>query len=658
MKVFPVAAAAAAMSYHAVIFAQTAQPSLAEDAQVFGMRENVAAVDLSPNGQHLVYIAPAPNGGTVAFSVDLQAGSLKPFLKGGSATDRLNWCAFVTDDRLICNFSSVVGEAGLLVGYSRRIAVDRDGSNIKELGQSRSFYDAEIRQSDGQIIDWFPGQEGTILMARDYVPEAGRIGSRLVRSKDGYGVDRIDIRTLKATPIEPPKPFASQYMTDGQGSVRLMSINETTGEKLTGRTKYLYRVRGSKEWRALTDSVDGDDFTALAIDAATDTLFALKPAGGRQALFRIKLSEQPSTELVASHPRVDIDDVVRSANGQKVIGYSFVEDKRETVYFDPEYKALGASLAKAIPQLPLIRFAGANREGSKVLVHAGADNDSGRYFVFDKSAKTLVEVMLVRPDLEKRTLASVKPVKVTASDGTVIPAYLTLPVGKTPKNLPAVVLPHGGPSSRDEWGFDWLAQFLAARGYAVLQPNYRGSSGFGDAWLVQNGFKSWRTSIGDITASARWLASEGIADPQRLAIVGWSYGGYAALQAAVVEPQLFKAVAAIAPVTDLAMLKREAEAYTNSQLVADFVGTGPHVREGSPLQNASAIKVPVLLVHGDMDQNVGVEESAKMESALRAAGTPVDFLRFAKLDHQLDDSKARQEMLVKVGELLQRTIGQ
>ena len=118
-----------------------------------------------------------------------------------------------------------------------------------------------------------------------------------------------------------------------------------------------------------------------------------------------------------------------------------------------------------------------------------------------------------------------------------------------------MILPHGGPSSRDVWGFDWLAQYLANRGYAVLQANYRGSAGYGDQWLQRNGFQSWRTSIGDIDAGARWLAAQGIADPARMAILGWSYGGYAALQAGATEPGLYKAIVAIAPVTDLQQVK-------------------------------------------------------------------------------------------------------
>ena len=170
-----------------------------------------------------------------------------------------------------------------------------------------------------------------------------------------------------------------------------------------------------------------------------DSLYLLQRLGGRLALYRTKLTQPVSTELVASNPYVDIDNVERSSNGQRVIGYTLAEDQRETIYFDPEYKALRASLSRALPKLPLIHFAGASQDGNKILLVASADNDPGRYFVFDRKAKNLAEVMLVRPELEKRALASVRPVRVEGSDGTPIPGYLTLPVGSTGKNLPAVV---------------------------------------------------------------------------------------------------------------------------------------------------------------------------------------------------------------------------
>jgi dipeptidyl aminopeptidase/acylaminoacyl peptidase len=631
--------------------------SLAEDATAFAARESVWAADISPDGQSIVYLAPAANGTAAAITANLTTRQVKSFLSSGSATEKLSWCAFVSDERLICRYGRIVADPVGLVGFARLVAINGDGSNARQLGQSESFYDAALRQYDGEIIDWLPGDGGDVLMARWYVPEEYKMNTRLVRTKQGLGVVRLNTKSMASRELEPPKPLVSKYVTDGRGTVRLMAMAGATGSQLTGTTKYYYRTASSRDWIPLTEYVSDEDYVPLAIDATTDSLYLLQRLNGRLALYRTKLTQPVSTELVASNPYVDIDNVERSSNGQRVIGYTLAEDQRETIYFDPEYKALRASLSKALPKLPLIHFSGASQDGNKILLIASADNDPGRYFVFDRKAKNLAEVMLVRPELEKRALASVRPVRVKGPDGTPIPAYLTLPVGSSGKNLPAVVLPHGGPSARDEWGFDWLAQFLAARGYAVLQPNYRGSAGFGDAWLVENGFKSWKTSIGDITASAKWLAAEGIADPNRIAVVGWSYGGYAALQSAVVEPQLFKAVAAIAPVTDLGMLKREYDKYTTAQLVADFIGSGPHIEEGSPLRRAAAIKVPVLLVHGDMDQNVGVDESTKMEEALRKNGTPVQLLRYRNLDHQLDDAAARKEMLTSIGTLLEKAIG-
>jgi dipeptidyl aminopeptidase/acylaminoacyl peptidase len=219
-----------------------------------------------------------------------------------------------------------------------------------------------------------------------------------------------------------------------------------------------------------------------------------------------------------------------------------------------------------------------------------------------------------------------------------------------------VVLPHGGPAARDEWGFDWLAQYFAHLGYAVLQPNFRGSAGYGEQWMQQNGFRSWRTSIGDITAGARWLAQEGIADAGRLAIVGWSYGGYAALQAGVVEPDLFEAIVAIAPVTDLQQLQDDERMFTHARNLAEAVGSGPHIAEGSPARHAGRIGAPVLLFHGDRDLNVLVGHSRRMHDALRDAGRQSELVVFEGLEHDLADSAARTRMLERIGAFLEANV--
>ncbi len=635
--------------------APTSQPTA---AQRFGVRESVQHIDISPDGQRIVYLQPGPGRSTAVYINDLAAANSEPRLviRSGGASERLNWCNFVDNDRLICRVSGMTTVNGVLAPFSRLVSMDSNGQNLKLLGQTASYYDARLRQYDGDVLDWLPGGNGEILMARDLIPETGRSGSHIARTQDGLAVDRVNVRTLAVRQIEPPHRDASLYLSDGRGNVRIMATARTdsnTGQ-LLGRTDYFYRTSSSREWRPLGSEGDQvpDSLIPLAVDPTLDVAYVLKRLNGRLALYRMKLDGSLATELVYANDRVDVDDVVRASHGSRVIGVTYVEAQRRTVYFDSEYSNLAHGLERAIPNLPLIDFGSASADGNRIIVHAGSDSDPGRYYVFDRQAHALNEIMLDRPELEGVTLASVRAVSYPAADGTAIPAYLTLPPGRDGRNLPAVILPHGGPTARDEWGFDWLAQFLASQGYAVLQPNYRGSAGYGDQWLQQNGFRSWRVSIGDIDAGARWLAAQGIADPHRMAILGWSYGGYAALQSGATEPGLFRAIVAIAPVTDLQQAKDDALEYNNARNVAAFIGSGPHIAEGSPLRNVSAITAPVLLFHGDRDLNVNVVHSRRMDQALRSAGKRSELIVFPGLEHDLDDSDARSQMLTRISAFL------
>jgi len=635
--------------------------SLADDAAAFGARPAVSAPSLSPDGTSVLYITPGPGPKSFAVISNLQTGKSTVVTAADGDPEILNWCDYSAADRAVCRISALTHQVSDIIGFQRLISMNLDGSDGKLLGQQDSFYDTALRQSDGYILDWNGRRDGKVLIERQYVPQGGEaaISSRLSRKKSGLGVDLLDTHNLQSSTVEQPRDEASDYMTDERGNVRLMLVEQAKQDgTLTGKVKYYYRTPGSREWKTLADYEDYlDQIVPLAIDADIDALYALKKKDGRRALYTIKLDGSLAETLVAENPRVDIGDVVRIGNGLRVIGYTYVDERQHTVYFDPEFKALADSLSKALPNLPIVNFVDGTSDGRKLLIFAGSDSDPGRYYLFDRDTKTLNEAMVEHPQLEGRTLAQAKPVTITAPDGAQIPAYLTLPPGKDPKNLPAVVLPHGGPSSRDDWGFDFLSQFLAARGYAVIQPEYRGSAGYGDQWLNENGFKNWRTSMGDIAASAKWLAAQGIADPKRVAIFGWSYGGYAALMEAETDPSLYKAVIAVAPVTDLGMLKQDAQGYTSARVEADFVGDGPHIEEGSPLRHADRIQVPVLLVHGDLDANVAFHHSQKMADALRSAGKQVEFLQYKGLDHQLRDSTVRAELLSHMGQLLDSTIG-
>lgn len=652
--------ALAALSVVASTVSAAPAHSLADDAKAFGTREFLRQVDISPSGKKVVMLVSAAGSATTANVIDVATAKVTRLGDTNGKPAKLYSCSFAGEQHVVCRYGGIDHIGTGLGGFSRMFVVNADGTNLRQLGQLESDRARYLMQSDARVIDWMTGSEGKLLMARQYVPEVGSTGHLINREKEGLGVDLVDLDSGKTTPVEPPRGGIGSYLTDGRGNVRLLSFvgsNFDTGQ-LTGTENFRYRLPGSDAWVDLGhyDGLTREGIQPLAVDADRDALFALQRINGRDALVQIALDGSKTSTLVAQNGTVDIDGVVRVGRGQRVIGYTFADERRHVVYFDPEFDKLHDALGKAL-HTPAVDFEGASSDGQQLLIRASSDTNPGSFYIYSRPTHSLMQVGEIRPELDGRSLAEMRAIEVPAPDGARIPAYLTLPAGSSGKNLPAVVLPHGGPSARDEWGFDWLSQFLAARGYAVIQPEFRGSDGYGDAWLNKNGFQNWRTSIGDVTAAAKYLVAQGIADPNRLAIMGWSYGGYAALQSAATEPGLYKAAIAIAPLTDFAMAEREAEDYTNAELVKRIIGKGPHLVEGSPLRQADRIKVPVLLVHGDMDANVSIRESEAMLSALKKAGTPVEMLSFKGLEHQLDDSGARIQMLTAAGELLDRTIG-
>lgn len=400
-----------------------------------------------------------------------------------------------------------------------------------------------------------------------------------------------------------------------------------------------------------------EGFDPYAVDSDLDVAYGFDIKDGRQALYKVSLDGSLRKELVLAHTAVDVDSLMRIGREQRVVGVSYATDHRQADFFDPALAKLRTALGKALGGEQQLSFLDSSADDKKLLLYSGSDVDPGQFYLFDKDSKKLAPIVPVRPDLAGVKLAEMKPVSFKAADGTTVPGYLTLPPGSTGKGLPAIVMPHGGPGARDEWGFDWLAQFYAARGFAVLQPNFRGSAGFGNNWFMKNGFQSWRTAIGDVNDAGRYLVSAGIAAPGKLAIVGWSYGGYAALQSAVLDPDLFKAIVAIAPVTDLKQLKEDAREFANFPQVNRFVGSGPEVRAGSPAQNAATIKAPVMMFHGERDQNVAIAQSRLMRDRLKGAGKTVTLFEYPLLDHQLGDSAVRAEMLEKSDAFIRSTLG-
>lgn len=638
---------------------QAADPVSADVAERFGALDTVIDISLSPDGKQVAYVSPGPDRSTIVMVANLETGGVHAVTRVGAKLGYIPWCAWSASDRLVCQQrgrTTVNGDVSIY--YTRLFSLDLDGKNVKMLGQRESDRTIGLNQFDGAILDWGDG-DGSVLMSRMFLPERS-IGTLVAERREGLAVQIVNTRTLQTRNLEPANRLADSYMSDGRGKIRMMRIDrhDTMGN-LTGEIEFSYRKADKGGWEnfSKTDRNGEDAFIPLAVDAECDCAYATQTSNGRTALYRVKLDGSLAATKVFSHDDVDVGDVVRVGRRGRVIGVTYVTEKRNIEYFDAEYGALAAALTKALPGLPLIGVVDASADEKRLLILASSDVDPGRYYLFDKATKKLEEVLLRRPPLEKLPLAQVRAVNYRADDGTMVPAYLTLPVNGAVKGLPTLVIPHGGPAARDEWGFDWLAQYFAQKGWAVLQPNFRGSSGYGQAWFEDNGFQSWRRAIGDVTSAGKWLVSEGIADPRHLAILGWSYGGYAALQAQVTDSDLFKAVVAIAPVADLAMLKAQARDYTNASLVARYIGSGAHIEEGSPARHADVFKAPVLMFHGGEDLNVAVAESKEMDKALRKAGKASTLVIYEDLDHQLRDSKARVDMLQKSEAFLRSSTG-
>ena len=631
-------------------------------AEKFGALETVDQISLAPDGSKIAYLGQI-GADQVIYVVDLAAGGApKPIIRAESRDARFTWCGWSTPQRLVCDVRTVLSDNGVLLGFSRLVALDADGKRLVKLTQDQSSRAIRVVQDGGSVLDWsVPGEPGKILMTREYVPE-NRMGSNLRSDKDGVGVDLVDTVTLARSKVESPRRGAVEYLTDGRGNVRMVGLQDTNSQGYAKETiSYLYRQQGSRDWEPLIKldlaSDKAGSFTPATIDADTNAVVGFDYDNGMIGLYSLALDGSKQQRKLLGRSDVDIDAVITIGRQRKVVGASYATERRTIEYFDPALAALGRALTKALPGKPNVDIIDSDDSGTKLIVLAWSDTNPGMFYLLDRKANKLEELLPVRQELAQVSLAPMKAVTYKAADGTIIPAYLTLPVGSSGKGLPAIVMPHGGPGSRDEWGFDWLVQYYAARGYAVLQPNFRGSAGYGSAWYQQNGFKSWRVAVGDVNEAGRWLISQEIAAPDKLAVLGWSYGGYAALQSPVLDAGLFKAIVAIAPVTDLERLRREAEPYSNFSLVNTFIGTGAHVREGSPAQNAAAIKVPVLLFHGSMDQNVGVGESRLMADKIRGAGGTVTYVEFPGLGHQLNDSAARTRLLSESDAFLRKIFG-
>ncbi|MEJ2533920.1 MAG: S9 family peptidase, partial [Gammaproteobacteria bacterium] len=377
----------------------------------------------------------------------------------------------------------------------------------------------------------------------------------------------------------------------------------------------------------------------------------------KAAIYEYNFRTRTMGDLVFEHDEVDVSAVVSNEKTRSAIGVAYAVGKPERVWIDERWKQLMASIDQALPDT-VNSFTSLDDEESIGVLTATSDRHPTTYYLFDFEKIQLKYLADSRPWMEPAELAEVRPITVTARDGMTLHGYVTLPAGSAGKNLPTVVNPHGGPWARDSWGFNPQLQFLADRGYAVLQVNFRGSTGFGRQHYLA-GRKQWGQAMqNDITDTLQWAVEQGITDPDRVCIYGASYGGYAAMAGLTFTPELYKCGINYVGATDLPTLFRTMPDTWNAgkeqmmEMVGDEDADREFLEQWSPVNHADRIQAPVFMAYGLNDPRVTYHHRDLMEKAMDAAGVKYETMTKADEGHGFSKQENVYDFYARVDSFL------
>ena len=453
------------------------------------------------------------------------------------------------------------------------------------------------------------------------------------------------------------------WLADAEGDVRL------GGGLYRGRERYLImRLKGEKEWRPFHHRVSegAPGFLPVGFAAEPDQLYVLSNhEGDPNGLYLFDIARDEFGPLIFRHESVDIDAVGIEERTAELRCVSFVDDEADAHWFStiPIQEKIGL-LRDRIPGQSLT-LTSVSDDGEHAVLWLSGERGPGRFVLYNSIANRAKRLMPQYTGLEDADLGLTMVTEYAARDGLRIPAFVTLPPGmdslEEAKAMPFVIYPHGGPAARDFLRFRFDVQFLASRGYGVLQMNFRGSAGYGREF-EEAGHKQWGQAMqDDITDGAKWLVEKGYADPDRLAIMGGSYGGYAALMGAVKTPELYQCAISFAGVTDLPDMIRHEERFIGGAYSTRFIGNLWRDRKmlalNSPARRVKEIQKPILLMHGDRDTVVDIAQSKLMAKDLKKHGKRHKFLTFEDGDHHLSLYRNRLRFLTEIESFLGEHLG-
>ena len=584
-----------------------------------------ASFNISPNGKHIAYMKPWKTRMNV-FVMDMNTKKetrLTSFEERG-----VYGYAWLTDKR---------------IGY-----IKDDGGN-----ENMHFYAIDIDASNEIDLTPFENVQARIIDDLENDPNYIIIGlnKRNPQIHDPY---RINVNDGKMEMIAENPGNISGWMTDHDGKLRIAITSDGVN------TSILHRASESDKFKSILTTDFKVSVSPLFFTFDNKNLYVASNRGrDKSGIFKFDVNNAKEGELIFEHDEVDVSGLMYSRKRKVITGVSYTVAKSEMVFFDTWRENIQEKLEEKLPgyEVGITSF---SKDETKAVVVSYSDKSRGTYYYYDVEKNQLTELGEISPWLNENNMAEMKPIKYQSRDGLTIHGYLTLPKGSNGKNLPVVVNPHGGPWARDTWGYRSEIQFLANRGFAVFQMNFRGSTGYGrEFW--ERSFKEWGKSMqDDITDGVNWLIDEGIADPKRIAIYGASYGGYATLAGLTFTPDLYACGVDYVGVSSLFTFMESIPPYWElyRTMLYEMVGHPEKDKDllssASPLLHIDKIKVPLFIAQGANDQRVKKSESDQIVEALQKAGVDVPYMvkddeghGFYNEENQFDFYRAMEKFLNK-----------
>lgn len=629
--------------------------SASPPAAAFASLPLIDSIQLSPSGRYLAVLRNH-EGHTV---LDTQTVTGQDVHRAVSTDNReyiITWFRWVNDERLLVSIRFAATRNAIDSIETRLLAVNRDGSEqtanlFKQGAFSSIFGQKRFPQFQDQLVGTIPGDPRHVLIALDLehanVPDVYKV--------DVYSGDR---QLVQANPSSQPDARAIlQWIADREGNVRAgVGQFQTT-------VRAIFKQPDSNLWRELAeyDLAKETGLVPLAFDADPTWLYVRDQHRGKAAIFKINVLDRGADRiLVVADPKYDLTgELVYAPGRKKVVGVRYSRADERVLFWDYDAQRLQARIDRALP-------------GSVNVIHSSSDDgrlhivkSSGaayppRWSIFDERDGRMVLLGRSYPDLEGAALSTPTTTYVTARDGKELQVFLTVPKDRDSRQLPMILFPHGGPASRSPGAYNYWTQWFVSRGWAVLEARFRGTEGYGDEFL-RAGFQRWGLEMqDDLTDAVQYAIRSGIANANRICIVGSGYGGYAALMGAVKTPDLYRCAVSLGGVTDLPQVVSDSRWYLNQKPMAELrIGSWwndrDRLRETSPISHAREIRTPLLLMHGLMDRSVPVSQGRDMADALKAAN--VTSYRYVELP-LADEGLRREEDRLQVFTEMERFLTQ